>query len=82
MGEQMFMKTVTCSYFSIYWIESVFLGDTPDVSVSVWVLSISSSTTALQEEEGGRRAEVWAAQHAAGKEDGGKDVAGCSGSQI
>lgn len=35
-----------------------------------------------QEEEGGRRAEVWAAQQAAGKEDGGKDVAGCSGSQI
>lgn len=51
------------------------------------VLCLSSShllkhNSHQQEEEGGRRAEVWAAQHAAGKEDGGKDVAGCSGSQI
>lgn len=74
----------TCSYFSIYWIESVFFfrWHTWCVRVCLSSFHLLKHNSHQQEEEGGRRAEVWAAQHAAGKEDGGKDAAGCSGSQI
>lgn len=83
-GEQMFRKTVTRVHTSAFTEQKAFFF----FRWHTWcVLCLSSShllkhNSHQQEEEGGRRAEVWAAQQAAGKEDGGKDVAGCSGSQI